>query len=501
MNPAEHFFKISMLAPELSLLAVAAILIGVDLFRMKINRAVTGYFVLIGIVIAAVLVVLTDLGSVDAYHFINDSSSRFFKLLFILAAFLTVAIDMSFFEKDGTAGDYRYPLILMSVVSLMFLSMAASLVSIFITLEFALIPLVILVTFVSSSKELGKMPQRLYVIMALSSIFILFGFSFLYGLSGSVGLLMMKLQIAVVHITQRQIGVIILLAIIAILAGLLIKSGLIPFNSWIKEAQQNLPISITTYLSVAIVFGVIVAFAKIFINGLFAFHGPEMNPNDWGRLVGFVAFINIVFGTVQFLKQKEIMSMIHYSNIVQVGFILTGLTSMNELGLKSAGFSLAVYLFAMTGIYGVLALLRQNSNVTMLEDLKGLSKSSLLVSVVMAAYLMSLAGLPVLAGFVAKYSIIDAALETAAFDKVYHWLYLLTGAGIISAVIIFFKLSKLSLSMFRKSETAAVPLNMPIPLMLVFAITSAGTLFFGIFPDRLLQLAAQIPQAFGFMAE
>ncbi|HEX2897459.1 MAG TPA: proton-conducting transporter membrane subunit [candidate division Zixibacteria bacterium] len=501
MNPAEHFLKISMLYPELALLAVAVILICIELLRINISRVWTGYFVLFGILISGALVVMTSLGSVDAYHFINDSSSRFFKLLFLLAAFLTVTIDMSFSEQESNPGDSRYPLILMSTISLMFLSMASSLVSIFLTLELALIPLVILVTFISRSKELRKNRERLYVIMALSSLFILFGFSFLYGLSGAVGLLMMKLQIAVVHITQRQIGVIILLTIIAVLTGLLIKAGLIPFNSWMKEAHQNLPVSVTAFFSVAIVTGVMAAFAKIFINGLFAFHGPEMNPNDWGRLVGFIAFVNVLFGTIQFLRQNELMPMIHYSNIIQVGFILTGFTAMNELGLKSAGFYLAAFLFAMAGIYGVFGHLKQNLNVTTLEELKGLSKSSLLVASLLATYLMSLAGLPVLAGFVAKYSIIDAALEAAARDKTYHWMYLLAGAGVFSAIIVFFKFSKLSLSMFKKSENAANPLRIPFPLMLTFAITSAGLLFFGIFPDRLLKLAEQIPQAFGFMTE
>jgi NADH-quinone oxidoreductase subunit N len=127
--------------------------------------------------------------------------------------------------------------------------------------------------------------------------------------------------------------------------------------------------------------------------------------------------------------------------------------------------------------------------------------SSLLVSLVLAGCLMSLAGLPLLAGFVAKYSIIDAALESAARDKTYHWMYLLAGAGILSMISLFFKFSKLAISLFKKSENVPAPVTIPFPLKLTFAITGAGLLFFGFFPDRLLRLAAQIPQAFGFITE
>lgn len=501
MNPAEHFFKISILAPEMVQLAVVLILIVFEKFNFKISRPIIGYFVLAGILISGALVTVTALGSVDAYHFINDAASRFFKLLFLIAAFLTITIDMSFANPKNNSDGSRYPLILMSVVSLMFLSMAASLVSIFLALELAIIPLIIHVTLISSSGGLWKIPQRLYVVTALSSILILFGFSFLYGLSGSVGLLIMKLQIAVVHITHKQIGVVILLTIAAVLSGLMIKAGLIPFNSWMKEVHQNLPVSINVFFTIVIVSGVMVALAKVFINGLFAFHGPEMSPNDWGRLMGFAAFVNIVFGTVQLLRQKELLPMIHYSNIVQIGFILTGFTAMSELGMKSAGFYLAAFMFAMAGIYGVLELVKKNLNVTSLEELKGLTRSSLLISIILAGYLMSLAGLPLLAGFVAKYSIIDAALESAARDKTYHWMYLLAGAGVLSMIAILFKFSKLSISLFKKSENTPVPISIPFPLLLTFAITGAGLLFFGIFPDRLLRLAAQIPQAFGFITK
>lgn len=501
MNPLEQTIIYSRLWPELTLFGIVLLLIVFDLLGLKIKQMTKGYLVLIGVLIAGVLSVVVKLGSVDGNHYLYDSSSKFFNILFLLGAFLTIAIDMSFQSSHSRSSDCKYPLWLLSVISLMFLSMSSSLISLYLSLEFCSIPLILLVTLQDDSKDFSQVAQKFFLIMAFSSLLVIFGFSFLYGLSGAVNLLTMKLQIAVVHITQRQIGVIILLSIVAILGGLMFKSGLIPFGNWLKDFYRTWPIPIGAFFAVAFISGILLAFAKVFINGLFAFHGPEMNPNDWGRLVAFVAFVNIVLGTIQLLRQKEFMTMIYYSIIVQIGFVLTGMVSMNVNGLQSAGFYFFTCLFALFGVFAVQGLLRQNSSVILLDELKGLSKSSLLVSILLVVYVMSIAGLPLLAGFVAKYTTIDAALETASKDKLYHWLYLLIGAVVFSSAVIFFRFTQLCISLFGKPDRPPVVIPIPFPIKMVLAVTAIGTLLFGIFPGKLLSFAAQLPQAFGFMIE
>jgi len=501
MGQVEQSLRLSLLLPELALFALVLILTGTFVLRLKISHQLAGYLVMLGVLITGVLVVMTRLGSPDGNLLVNDAGSRFFKLLFLVATFLAVAMDMSFHKNVSKPSISKYSLLMLVLLAMMFLSMSASLLSIYLFLELCTISLIMLASHQFDSNLATKVPQKFLVISVLSSLLILFGFSFLYGLSGAADLIMMKLQIAVVHITQRQIGVIILLAIAAILSGLMLRGGMIPFNAWMHDLHKNLPIPTVALIATALVSAVLLAFAKIFINGLFAFYGPEMNPNDWGRLVAFVAFINIVFGTVQMLRQKDIMSMLFFSNIVQVGFILTGMISMNQHGLQSAGFYLFSVMFSLAGIYAVIGLVRQSTNSTNLGDFKGLSKSSMPLAILTTVYLMSLAGLPILAGFVAKFSVIDAALETAAVDKLYHWMYLLAGAGIVCAAIMLFKFVKFSIALFGRTEKSPLPIQFPAPLIAVFAITALATLFFGIFPDALLSLASQIPQAFGFIIE
>jgi NADH-quinone oxidoreductase subunit N len=295
--------------------------------------------------------------------------------------------------------------------------------------------------------------------------------------------------------------VIILLSVAAVLSGLMLKAALPPFHKWNRELHENSPISIVAFLAVAFAAAVLAAFAKIFINGLFAFYGPEMNPNDWGRLVSLVAFAAMVFGTAQLTRQKEMVSLLYYSNIAQMGFILTGLVSMNQYGLQSAAFCLFAFMAAVSGIYAMILLVKNAGGSTQLTELRGLYHSNKFVGIMLAISLMSLAGLPLTAGFVAKLSVIQAAISMATIDRLYHWMYLLAAAGTICAVIAFFKFVRIVWSIFTRTSVSLTLTRIPWPALILISVMALTTVFFGVLPDSLLDYAAKISLAFGFMAE
>jgi NADH-quinone oxidoreductase subunit N len=362
-------------------------------------------------------------------------------------------------------------------------------------------PLLMLAMF-NNSVVGGQVAAVKFTLVAVfSSLLILFGFSFLFGLSGALNLIVMKLQIAIIHITNQQIGMTVLLSIVSILVGVILRAGLIPFQGWALAFYKKLPLPLVGFISVGFVAAVIIFFSKVFINGLFAFYGPEMNPNDWGRLVGFTAFVNIVFGTLRLYRQRDFISLIFYSNLIQIGFILTGLVSMRPTGVQAAGFYLCSCLLATFGIYAVFISVKKAFGNTELESLTGLYKSSKTLALTLTTYLMSLAGLPLLSGFVAKYSIIESALERADSSRDYHWLFLLIGAALISTVFVFIRFLKISVSLYRTAETPPVSLKITMATKVLFAITLVATLYFGIIPDWLFTFVSGIPSAFGFIIE
>ncbi len=486
------------LLPEAVLFASTLLLAIIAAFRPNINQRAIGFAALAALLVTGVLAAITSFGSIDGTLFVNDPGAQFFKFIFLSAAFFSIGLIVSSSKENRPFSAVHLCLFLLSVLAMMFLSMSSNLLAIYVALELSAMPLIVMTM---NYGNFDRLAQKFLLVTMFSSLLILFGFSFLYGLSGAANLIMMKLQIAVVHITQRQIGVIILLTIAAILSGLLLKAGFIPFNSWMHRLHQNLPLPVVIFMAVAFTSAVLLAFAKIFINGLFAFHGPEMTPNDWGRLVAFIAFINIVFGTIQMLRQRDIVSLMFYSNITQAGFVLMGMISMVIHGLQSAGFFLISFMLSAAGIYTVVETVKRQTNSTNLDDFKGLSKSSFPLAMLLSIFLMSLAGLPLLAGFVAKFSVIEAALDMAGLDKLYHWMYLLAGAGIICTAVALVKLGKIVFSLFAQTEQLPIAIQIPLPLKIVLAVTALGTLLFGIYPDPLLLLAARIPQAFGFIIE
>jgi len=498
MEPTAVSTNYAGLLPEGALLVATFLLAGLAALRSGIDQKVIGYSALAALTVTGVLVGITGFGSIDGTLFVNEPCSQFFKFIFLAAAFFAIAQKFSYSNEKRPLAAAKILLLFLSVMAMMFLSMSSNLLSIFVSLELSAVPLIAMTMNYGNSVKLS---QKFLLITLFSSLLLLFGFSFLYGLSGATNLIMMKLQIAVVHITQRQIGVIILLAIASILSGLMLKAGFIPFNFWMHQIHKNLPLPMVGFVAVAFTSAVILAFAKIFINGLFAFHGPEMNPNDWGRLVAFIAFINIVFGTIQMMRQRDIVSLMFYANMAQMGFVLMGMISMVLHGLQSAGFYLISFLFSATGGYALIDMVRRQTNSTDFNDFKGLSKSSLPLAILFSIYLMSLAGFPLLAGFVAKFSVISAALEMAGLDKSYHWMYLLAGAGIICAALALIKLGKMVLSLFARTEQPPLAVQISPLLKIVLAVTAMGTILFGVFPDPLLALAARIPEAFGFIIE
>lgn len=501
METAGPTINIASFFPEIVLFGTVLFLTFMTLFKVKFSSQLGGYVAAIGILAAGVAVAFTNHGAVLGDIFSNDSSSQLFKLFFLLAALFTLLMNQ---PRDSAAPSdeiFSVILILLSVIGMMFLSMSMSLLSLFVSLELSAMPLLVLAVFYGSPKETGTVGLKISVLTFFSALLILLGLAFLFGLSGALNLIVMKLQIAIIHITNHQIGVIILLSIVMVLAGVVMRLGLMPFHRPAVELHNQISVPLAAFISIGLAAAVVLFFAKLFINGLFAFYGPEMNPNDWGRLVGFAIFANFVFATVKLYQQRDMVSLLFYSNIIQIGFVLMGLASMRAAGIQGAGFYLAAFLLAGFGVYAVVNTLQKSNGRADLESLKGLSKSSMSLAVLLSIFLMSLAGVPLLAGFVAKYSIIEAALDRAGSNQPYHWMYLLIAAAVLSAVFVLIKFARITLSLFVPADKSTTAIKIPIAVKVVLAVALLGTLYFGILPNWLLSFASGIPGSFGFIIE
>jgi NADH-quinone oxidoreductase subunit N len=243
----------------------------------------------------------------------------------------------------------------------------------------------------------------------------------------------------------------------------------------------------------------LVAFAKIFLIGLSAFHGPEMAPNDWGKLVGLLACLALIIGNVLAIRQSNIKRMLAYSSIAHVGYIMIGMVAMNELGIASVGFYLFAYLFANMGAFGVVAIFEDKSGSCQIASYAGLSKTSPFLSISMTVFLLSLVGIPPLAGFLAKYYVFAAAIKVAGSDPAFSWMYWLVGIGLLTAVFSLYYYANVIKEMYFSAELSPYRISFSAPAMSVLLIGLIGVFLFGLYPEPILQFASKMSLVFGFV--
>lgn len=494
-------YNLSLMLPEIFLFLWGLSVILLDLLTNRRLESAVGYMAMLGLLIAGVMLAMTGYGRGFGTMFFNDPFSLFFKVIFLGAAFMAIGSSFGIIKRKivNHRGEF-FGLIIFSTVGMMFLASSNELLSLYIGLELTTIPLFVLAAMYKDNKLSVEAGIKYFVIGAFSSALLLYGMSFLYGLSGTTDITQMKINIAVAHLTFREIGVILSMAVVLILAGVGFKLALPPFHQWAPDVYEGAPTPVAAFLSVGSKAAGLVAFTKLFANGLSAFHGPEMAPNDWGRLVGLVAIAAMVIGNVVAIRQTNIKRMLAYSSIAQAGYIMIGLVAMNYNGLISMSYYMFVYMFANMGAFAVVTIFEDKTGSCEIASYRGLSKSSPAISALMAIFLLSLAGIPPLAGFFAKYYVFLAAIEAAGTDSSLWWMYWLVGVGLVTAVFSLYYYANVIKQMYFSKEDSPYVLSCPAPAVAVLAIGLLGVVLFGLFPQTVLDYAIDIPAAFGLIS-
>jgi NADH-quinone oxidoreductase subunit N len=488
-------YSLKMMAPEIFLFAWALVVVAFDLFIGRKSASATGYVAMLGLMIAGVLVAFTGYGRGFGEMFISQPISVFFKAIFLCAAFMAIGSSFGVFKDRIThhRGEFL-ALILFSTVGMMFLASSNEMLSLWIGLELTTIPLFILAAFYKDNKFSVESGIKYFVVGAFSSALLLYGLSFLYGLSGTTELVQMKINLAVIHISEGGIGLILVLALTTIVAGVGFKLGLPPFHQWLPDVYEGAPTPVAAFLSVGSKAAGLVAFAKIFILGMSAFWGLEMMPNDWGYLVGMLACAAMIYGNVVAIRQTNIKRMLGYSSIAQAGYIMIGMLVLNEHGLSSMAFYVFAYLFANMGAFAIVAAVEDKTGSCEIDTYRGLSETSPALSMTLAIFLLSLAGIPPLAGFLAKYNVFMAAISMAPH---YNWLYWVVGVGLLTSVFALYYYANVIKHMYFGGDVSPHKIGLTIPGATVIILCLVGVVVFGLYPEPILSFAREIPISFG----
>lgn len=401
-----------------------------------------------------------------------DGFGIFFNWIFVVTALIVAIVSYKYLEIAGEHHGEYYGLILFAQAGMYFLASGTDLVVLFIGLELMALSFYVMVGFLRSDKRSNEAALKYLLLGAFSTGFLVYGMSIMYGMAGST-----KLDVIESAIAQRTAwDPVVFLAMATTAVGLLFKISAAPFHMWAPDAYEGAPTTVTAYLSVASKAASMAFLLRIFMGPL------AMSRESWEPLLSIVAVATLTLGNLAAINQTNIKRLLAYSSISHAGYMLLGLIAGNDTGINGIMVYVMVYTFMNLGAFlVVVALRRQNIIGEDLDDIAGLIHKSPMHAVLMLIFLLSLAGIPPTAGFLGKYYIFLALIQTR-----HYALAVVATLYVAVAIYYYFKIVR---SMFNREVTEKAPLASSVGLRFALAVSGVLTLAIGVYPEPFIRLA------------
>lgn len=494
---------LQLIAPELILTVVACVVLVMEVVLPYRLSKWTAYFSLVGIALALVslgalfmgiggtfrLGNLTALTSLDGFWGMVriDGFALLFKAIFLIAAALAIAISIRFLDLEREQHGEYYALVLFATVGMMFLGSGYDLISLYISLELMAVTFYVLVAFTKRQKPTNEAGMKYFLLGAFSSGILLYGMSLLYGIAGSTNLGDIGRSLAGGSTELRPL---LLLAMIALAAGLFFKIAAVPFHMWAPDAYEGAPTSVTAFLSTGSKAASFALFARIFFVAL----APIQI--DWAPLLGIVAALTIVVGNWAAITQENSKRLLAYSSISNAGYLLLGIIANNTYGNIGLFIYLLVYTLMNMGAFGIIISLRRRGIIgDNVDDMTGLAQKAPGMAAMMAIFMLSLGGLPGTGGFIGKYFLLWGLLAAGdAAGK--SWYYWLAGWAVINIVVSFYYYIRFIRVMYLGDRVAdEEPLSMSASLRAGLVFSLIMIIFIGVYPQPFIALAQKLMPA------
>ncbi|MBT6801505.1 MAG: NADH-quinone oxidoreductase subunit NuoN [Rhodospirillales bacterium] len=458
--------------PEIFVAISAISLLMIGVFRGNGSTRLIGWFAVVVSVVAIAVVAGTASGPESAFNglFVADSFARFTKVLILVGTGLTLMLSLAYVEKEDM-NRFEYPvLILFATLGMMMMVSANDLIALYIGLELQSLALYVMAAFRRDSLRSTEAGLKYFVLGALSSGMLLYGASLVYGFAGTTAFD----GIAKAVTTHPGTGV--LVGLIFILCGLAFKISAVPFHMWTPDVYEGAPTSVTAFFAV----GPKIAAMALFIRVLMDAFGPMVVY--WQQVIILIAILSMVLGAFAAINQRNIKRLMAYSSISNVGYMLVGVASGTETGIRGVLIYLAIYLAMTVGTFACILSMRvRGAMVESIDDLAGLSRSRPLMALALAAFMFSMAGIPPLAGFFGKLYVFFAAVEVG--------LYGLAVVGILTSVVAAFYYLRIVKIMYFDEPAEALDRSPGREVGLVLAGTGIFTGFFFLLPAPFLEAA------------
>ena len=463
--------SLQFILPELVLLAfaLAAMIWG----ALSYSKNIVGVFALIGVMLSAFFLPASFQAGSSAFSnmLVNDAFSVFFRAVFLFVAGIVILLSMGYRELEAEKGEYYFFLLIVTI-SMMLAVASNHLMMIYIAVETISIVSYILVGYSRRDVLSSESGVKYFLFGALSTGIMLYGISLVYGMYGTLDLGLIAIHQNLPKVSLESFAF--WLALGLILVGLGFKASVVPFHMWTPDVYQGAPTPIAGFLSVgpkAVGFALLL---RIFIQN---FH-----LGNWNIVAIVIAALTMTVGNVMAMGQQSVKRLLAYSSIAQAGYIFVGLAAASTAGVQAVLFYIVTYALMNLGAFGCVIAISNSIKSDSIDGYAGFYKRDPFTAVVLTISLLSLAGIPPLAGFLAKFFLLAAAVEAKLTA-------LAVVAALNSVIALYYYLKIVKLMFFRESqETALVPQSFAIQSALL--ITVVGNVVLGIWPHWIMDWLA-----------
>ncbi len=413
----------------------------------------------LGLAVVALLIGSKSRAIVFDGAFVDDAFGRFMKVLALLGSMVTLLMGQVFMRRERI-NKFEYPvLVILSTLGAMLLISATGLITLYLGLELMSLALYVIAAFHRDDVRASEAGLKYFVLGALSSGMLLYGASLLYGFAGTVEFA----GIAAAVGGHVQIGVV--FGLVFLMAGLAFKMSVVPFHMWTPDVYQGAPTPVTAFFATAPKMAAVAITVRVIIT---AFPGIT---TQWQQIIVFISILSMALGSFAAIGQTNIKRLMAYSAIGHMGFALVGLAAGTPEGVQGVIIYMAIYLTMTLGTFSAILSMRIGGrNVENVADVMGLAKTHPSMAFFLAVMMFSMAGIPPLAGFFAKFYVFNAAIQA-------H-LYPLAVIGVLTSVIASFYYLRIVKFMYFDEAGVAFDRQTPM-LQAVLAIT--GVLVLGLF--------------------
>ena len=487
MNPVDYVRMLRLAAPETIVTVTMLLVLAADLTVLRGKSLATRFqfgalLSVLGCASAA-LFAFTRREQVDLLHgiLVVDPQTDFVKVAILALTIFTVLISTAGKFTDHV-GEYL-SLILLGTIGLMFLVSAAELLMIFISLELASLTLYLLTAFNKRDARSSEAALKYFLFGGMSAAFLLFGFSLLYGLSGSTNLT----EVAS-HLAGKGLDPLLLVALVMTIIGFGFKVAAVPFHLWAPDAYEGAPTPSAAFIGAGSKVASFFILAKILTVGFAGAEGSAMLHGyvaGWTPVVAVIAALSMVLGNLTAIVQTSVKRLLAYSAIAHAGYMLLGVLSNTTASRSALMFYVITYGVTVIGAFGVVTVVEEATGGSALKNFAGLSRRAPLLSLCLLVFLLSLGGIPPLAGFIGKFFLFSATVAAAEPNLGLLWLVILAIA--MSAVSFYYYLLVLKQAYVLDAAEDAPAIHVPLLTQLALVVLAALVILLGCAPSLLTQ--------------